>query len=61
MQEIILFSTGCPKCRVLKQKLDKSGVPYQENHDVDEMLAMGFTQAPILMVDGAAMGFAQAI
>lgn len=61
MQGVILFSTGCPKCSVLKKKLDKAGITYQENNDVDEMLALGFTQAPILMVGGDTMGFAEAV
>ena len=59
--EVILYSTGCPKCTVLKRKLDSAGVGYVERSDVDEMLTMGFTQAPILMVDGVAMGFSEAV
>ena len=59
--EVILYSTGCPKCTVLKRKLDSAGVGYVERSDADEMVAMGFTQTPILMVDGDAMGFSEAV
>ena len=40
MAEAILYSTGCPKCKVLKQKMDAVGFTYQENNSVDEMLAL---------------------
>ena len=29
MGECILYSTGCPKCRVLEKKLDKAGITYE--------------------------------
>lgn len=61
MAELILYSTGCPKCGVLKKKLDKKGIKYQENTSVDEMLALGFKNVPVLDVDGNCMEFSEAI
>lgn len=61
MTEAILYSTGCPKCKVLKQKMDAVGFTYQENNSVDEMLALGITQVPVLSVDGELYDFAQAV
>lgn len=61
MDHIILYSTGCPKCEVLKKKIEKSGIPYTENQSVDDMLALGITQAPVLSVNGALMPFRQAV
>ena len=58
---IVLYSTGCPKCEVLKKKLTESGVLYEENHSVDEMLALGITQVPVLEVDGTMMDFKSAV
>lgn len=49
---VILYSTGCPKCNELKLLLKQNGITYTENNSVDEMLSMGFTQVPILEVDG---------
>lgn len=60
-QNIILYSTGCPQCKVLKQKLDAKGIHYIENNSVDEMLALGIRQAPTLSVDGVVMNFKSAI
>ena len=60
-EKIILYSTGCSKCGILKKKLDTIKAPYIENHDADEMQRLGMTEAPGLMVDGQLMNFAQAI
>ena len=58
---IVLYSTGCPKCNILKKKLDGNGVDYAVVSDVDQMLSMGLKEAPILEVDGQRMEFAEAV
>lgn len=58
--KVILYSTGCPKCRVLKTKLDKKNINYIENNDVEEMLELGFDLLPILKVDNDIMNFTEA-
>lgn len=58
---IILYSTGCPKCKVLRQKLKEAGVIYTENNSVDEMLALGITEVPMLSIDGRLYSFTQAV
>lgn len=57
---VILYSTGCPKCHVLKQKLDSKSISYVEENSVDKMLSMGITQVPVLSVGGMFLPFAQA-
>jgi len=59
--EIVLYSAGCPKCAILKRKLDENGVTYTEVNDVDLMLAKGMVSVPMLEVDGEIMDFANAI
>lgn len=61
MTDVILYSTGCPRCSVLKRKLDEKGIAYTENNNVDEMLAMGIMEAPMLGVDGEVLNFSKAI
>lgn len=60
MSNIILYTTGCPRCVVLKKKLDAKGVSYSTVDDQDLMISKGFMEAPILEVDGACMGFSEA-
>ena len=57
---VVLYSTGCPRCGVLKKKLEQKGIEYQENNSVDEMLSLGIMQVPMLSVDGALYDFSEA-
>lgn len=58
--EVILYSTGCPKCKVLEAKLNQNGIAYETNSDMDTMLSKGFMSMPMLEVDGVTMNFTQA-
>lgn len=58
---VILYSTGCPKCKVLKSKLDSKGIKYEIVSDVDEMLRLGMTTVPCLGVDGKIMSFKESV
>ena len=58
---IKLYSTGCPRCGVLKKKLDEAKITYTLIDDVDEMLKLGLRSAPALEADGKLMDFAEAI
>lgn len=62
MGRVILYEHGCPNCRVLKMKLDKSGIEYETINDLDVMKAKGFQTAPKLeLEDGTIMDFKQAV
>ena len=58
---VVLYSTGCPRCKILKSKLDKKGITYSVVDDVDKMLSMGMVVVPVLEVDGVRMNFKEAI
>lgn len=58
--KIILYSTGCPKCEVLKKKLKAKNIEYVENNNVEDMESLGIDQVPVLSIDGSLMGFAEA-
>ena len=58
--KIILYSTGCPKCEVLKKKLKAKNIEYIENNNVEDMESLGIDQVPVLSVDGNLMSFAEA-
>ncbi len=55
MNRVILFSTGCPQCNVLKEKLKAANVDYIEVTDKDTIIAKGITKVPVLEVDGIKM------
>lgn len=58
---VILYSTHCPMCNVLKQKLDEKHIGYQLETDIDKMQELGFTTAPMLQVDEKIMSFREAL
>lgn len=57
----ILYSTGCPKCEVLKKKLAEKGIQYTENNSVDEMLKLGIEAVPVLKVNDRLLDFKEAV
>ncbi len=60
MEKVILYSTGCPACNVLKKKLATKGIQFEENNDRELMRSMNFVRVPILDVDGRQMDFVAA-
>lgn len=58
---VVLYSTHCPKCKVLETKLKQKNVEYVEVDDVDTMLAKGIKSAPYLEVDETLMNFNDAV
>lgn len=57
MNNVILYSTHCPKCNVLAKKLKDSNIDYVEVTDVEVMSDKGFMTVPMLEVDGIVMDF----
>ncbi len=57
----ILYSTNCPKCKVLETKLKNKNIEFEICDDVDLMLSKGIQQAPYLEIDNELMDFSNAI
>lgn len=57
---IVLYSTHCPKCKILETKLKQKSIKYTEVNNVDLMLEKGFVTVPMLEVDGEVMDFKEA-
>ena len=58
---IILHTTGCPKCKVLKTKLENANIVYETNTDTSIMIEKGWDTVPMLEVDGIAIDYSSAI
>lgn len=58
---VILYSTHCPRCKVLEMKLQKKNISYTENDSVEEMMEMGIQSAPALKVDDKVYLFGEAV
>ena len=58
---VILYSTGCPRCKVLETKLKQKSIDYQEVNDVEMMQEKGFDFVPMLEIDGKIYDFKAAV
>ena len=56
-----LYSTNCPKCKVLKEKLDSLNIDYTVCDDMNLMIEKGFLSVPMLEVNDKIMTFNEAI
>lgn len=55
---MILYTTPtCPKCKVVKMKLDQAGLEYTVNQDIDAMQALGISSVPVLQHEGSLLAF----
>ncbi len=59
--KIKLYSTGCPRCKVLKSKLDNKNIRYDIVSNVDTMTSKGIESVPVLEIDNTILDFKEAI
>ena len=48
----ILYTTHCPRCEVLKKKLEQSNIAFVEETDLNKMLDLNIKAAPMLQLEG---------
>jgi len=58
---ITLYSNDCPKCKILKLKLDSKNILYTLCSDIDIMVSKGFQSMPMLEVEEETMNYLDAI
>ena len=59
--KVVLYSNDCPRCKILKQKLDAKQINYQIVSDIDVMMEKGFMMLPILEVNSEVLEFGAAV
>lgn len=58
---VTIYTTNtCPKCKILKEKMDAKGIKYEEIQDLDILINKGNGFVPVLEVDGHTMEFSEA-
>jgi glutaredoxin len=58
---ITLYTTGCPRCKVLESKLEAAGLTYGKVTDENVIIGMGFQTVPVMTIDGKVMSFSESI
>ena len=61
MDRPIVYSIGCPKCRVLEKRLSMSNINFIIVDDEDVIRERGVESIPSLEVDGKLMEFGDAM
>lgn len=56
-----LYTTNCPKCRILEKKLSEKNIEYITETNVETMISLGMKTSPNLEVDGEIMDFTKAV
>lgn len=59
--QVTLYSTGCPKCKVLVTKLDSKNINYNVISDINVIISKGIDSVPVLEVDNKLMDFKTAV
>ena len=59
--DVVLYTTGCPKCRSLEARQKQKKINYKTITDMDIMLKKGFMEAPMLEIDGELFDYNNAI
>ena len=61
MEEIILYSNGCPRCKIIEKMLEDKGIRYKKITDTEEMLRLGLTNVPWIKTKDTIMNFKDSI
>lgn len=58
--EVILYSTGCPQCNILKEMLQKKNIIFQIEDNIEKMKELGFSSLPMLSINNKILNFKEA-
>ena len=58
---IKLYSTHCPKCKILEKQLKKHDIEFEVIDDEEVMINKGFKSAPKLEINGQILDFSEAM
>ena len=61
MDKVILYSNNCPRCKILKRKLDDNKIDYEIIDDVDTMIDKGLSTVPVLEINDRMLDFKEAV
>lgn len=64
MNNVFLYSTNCPKCKILETKLKQKNIDFSiknSEDDLQELFNEGFREMPVLEIDGKKYTFGDAV
>lgn len=61
MDDIILYTIGCPACNILEKKMDDAGLIYSKITDEKVMEEKGFKMLPVVQINNTLFTFAEMV
>lgn len=61
MSNVVLYSTGCPRCKMLEQALNRAEIVYDYCDDIDTIASLGVKYVPVLSVNDELLDYAAAL
>ena len=62
MPNIVVYSTHCPRCKILEKTLTDAGIEFSVNENIDIMDRLGIQSVPQMQIyDGELMDFKTAM
>lgn len=58
---VTMYSTGCPRCLILKKKLEEKGIEFEINDSIEKMLSLGISEVPYLDTGTELLDFRDAV
>jgi len=59
--KIKLYSNDCPKCKILKERLDEKEIEYEEKNDTEFLKKHGIFSFPAMEIEGRILKYYEAI
>lgn len=59
--ELVLFTNGCPKCKILEERLDEKNITYISKHNPQVLKDNNLISFPALQVNEKILSFYEAI
>lgn len=59
--KVVLYTSGCPKCKVLAKKLTDKHIDFVEFDDLDFLASMDIKTLPVLGVETELLTFGDAV
>ena len=64
MNNVVLYSSNCPRCVILETKLKQKNINFSiknSEDDLQKLFEEGFREMPVLEVDGTKYTFGEAV
>ena len=59
--KVKLYTTHCPKCKILEERLNEKKVKYDVIDNIEELQKMNFKSVPNLEIDGKIYNYLDSI